>query len=259
MDQSELNTLEGKGFVVIRGAVGSTLVDAALEALERRRAVLTAIEPEAIDQAMQSGFFPMWNASALWRIRELSSLREPFEIIYGTKNLWVSLDRCGYRPAGSDHRGSLKLHWDDDCSRWDFAKVQGVVALSTAERCEGCFVCAPSLYRTYRERGRYVADQLLQGGAVDTLDIELRPGDLLLFDYRLAHGTAVHRGPRVRAVQYLAFVPAGGVAERLRRLQCWETGVWRGRASSQAYRVPDEQAPPLTEAGWRALARVDHD
>lgn len=253
MTGSELSTLEEKGFVVLFGAVPSELREGALEAIHRRIAVLRRTDARLMDQATQSGFFPMWNAAALWQIRATASVRTPFERIYGTGNLWVSLDRCGYRAPRSEHLGCLSLHWDDDPSRWDYADFQGVVALSSVGRFEGCFVCAPSLYRTYREAGSAAANTRLQRGTWDTIEVELHAGDLLVFDYRLAHGTTVHRGDRARVVQYLAFVPTGHAEERLRRVRCWETGMWRGNPMSPAYLLADEAAPTLSNAGWLAL------
>lgn len=246
--------LEERGFFVFRGLANSSHLVAVLDAIEVR---LGRFRDEAVpdmDGVLRSGFFPLWNASPLWRVRELDALRMPFQIAYGTDRLWVSLDRCGYRRPCLDEARRTLLHWDDDRSRCDFALLQGVLAVTRSHRGEGEYICAPDAYRAYRAEGKEKGAAVLNAQRVEYAHVEMDPGDFLVFDYRLAHGNAQHRGGSPRVVQYVTYTPAGDSKERARRIQCWKFGSWWGRLYFPAYSMPDEQEPQLSQTGCMLLA-----
>jgi ectoine hydroxylase-related dioxygenase (phytanoyl-CoA dioxygenase family) len=245
--------IDGCGYCVIRNVVSTPLRQNVLDAIERRRLQLQTRNVPSLDDVYKSAFFPLWNNSALWRIRELAAVRSPFEVIYETSDLWVSLDRCGYRLPGTGFLGGLPLHWDDDATRWDFAMIQGIIAVTPSKRNNGEFVCAPDLYRIRKEKGRKGAEQSLIAKRYKIVSVELNAGDLLLFDYRLPHGTGSHVGHELRVVQYLSFVPEGNEAERATRLRCWRDGEWRGDKKHAAYAISDEREPALSLSGVKAL------
>ncbi len=251
--REQLKQLREDGYCVLRRAASADFVQPVLEQIEKRKEALIRAKVARMDLVLASGFFPIWNASPLWRTRELYKLRRPFEVAYGKSDLWVSLDRCGYKRPGIEEGKWLPIHWDDDPSRHDFSPIQGVLALTRSYAGEGEFFCIPEAYRLYRDAGKDKAIPALNEDRRNRVMVEMDAGDFLLFDYRLAHGTARNNGKSIRAVQYICYVPKGSQRERSRRERCWKFGAWRGRHYFPAYSVPDEQSPLLSDVGRRLL------
>jgi Phytanoyl-CoA dioxygenase (PhyH) len=247
------NQLAEEGYVVVPDVVPTALTDAAVHAIRRRCESLYSLYPDELTAALQRGLFPLWNARELWAIRGFPQVRQLFSALGNAGPMWSSFDRCGYRPEGHPSSQGLPPHWDDDFTRWDFAAFQGVIALLPSIRGDGEFICYPSAYRAYRAQGKTSAERENNSRELSPTHVELPQGAVLIFDYRLLHGTAQHHGSNPRAVQYVTYVPSSGRVERQRRVECWKRGTWRGTTKDPTYTVPDEKRPPLTPDGLMAL------
>jgi hypothetical protein len=251
--------IEEDGFVVLPNVVPQAVADATVDAIDRRRQLLERLNPALLLQALRRGMFPMWNAEEQWVVRGLPSVRDPFVALHRSEHLWSSMDRCGFRPRGLVSPMGLDPHWDDDHDRWDFAAFQGVAALIPSTLGAGEFICWPSAYRAYRDGGRSAAERESSSRTSMRVHVELPLGALLIFDYRLLHATGPHEGTQSRAVQYVSHSPVSGAAERRRRIDCWQRGLWRGDTKDALYELPDQAQPSLSPDGFRALMGDDQE
>jgi hypothetical protein len=88
-----------------------------------------------------------------------------FRDLWGREDLWVTLDRLGYKPP---RREGLDAVWrDDGCVHWDVDLstlplpfgVQGLVALTDAGQAHGTFQCAPGMHANLEEFSKGVTPE----------------------------------------------------------------------------------------------------
>ena len=97
-----------------------------------------------------TGMVEVYNNQALWNNRQQPDIYDAFVDIWGTEQLWVTIDRANLnfpiRP-GFEYKGFI--HWDYDPETRP-QNVQGVLALSDqTDENMGGFQCIPWLYRNY--------------------------------------------------------------------------------------------------------------
>jgi ectoine hydroxylase-related dioxygenase (phytanoyl-CoA dioxygenase family) len=112
----------------------------------------------------------------------------------------------------------MPLHFDLDPREGRHA-YQGVVHLTDVGADDGAFRCVPGVFADLA--GWLARHPDFEPGAWSEPDLEGHPivavparaGDLVVFDSRLLHGNAAHRGSAPRVVQYVAMTPPGFWAE----------------------------------------------
>ena len=97
-----------------------------------------------------TGMIEVYNNQFLWDNRQNQRVYDAFVDIWGTENLWVTIDRANLnfpiRP-GFEYKGFI--HWDYDPETKP-QNVQGVLALCDQDdENMGGFQCIPELFRTY--------------------------------------------------------------------------------------------------------------
>jgi hypothetical protein len=229
------------GYLVVRGAVAPERVDAAREAAQwflghdptlRDRWYFDII-PYANQSNLQRGgtFLEFYQHQALWDVRMDPAVYGVFRDLWGREDLWVTLDRLGYKPP---RREGLDAVWrDDGCVHWDVDLstlplpfgVQGLVALTDAGQAHGTFQCAPGMHANLEEfsEGRGTFEGRHPGAdAFEMVPIDLKAGDLLIWHHGLPHRTGPNLTDEVRLVLYLSMAPARqNEQERLERVRAW--------------------------------------
>ncbi|MFC5720820.1 phytanoyl-CoA dioxygenase family protein [Streptomyces gamaensis] len=182
------------------------------------------------------GFVEAYHHQLLWDSRQTRRVYDAFVDVWDCEELWVTLDRLNLNPPnvgnrdraliGTREKGfDIELHWDVDTSQGvPPQRVQGIIALNdTAPECGG-FQCCPELFRQFDRWKALQPDDrdpirpAVDRGALPVVRPELRAGDLLIFNGLLAHGVAPNTSRQgVRAVQYLAMMPALETHRTLRR------------------------------------------
>ena len=77
-----------------------------------------------------TGMVEVYNHQFLWENRQSEKIYKAFIDIWGTKDLWVTIDRANLNfPLHQDHDYKGFIHWDYDPST-NPQNVQGVLALS---------------------------------------------------------------------------------------------------------------------------------
>jgi hypothetical protein len=117
--------MEEEGYVVIPNAVPSEdladVVDGIWNHMRMDRYTPDSwYEDPNGDKLHRSGFMRQMHTPAMWRVRQSPKIHRAFADLWGTDNLWITMDRCILKPplradrpeygATGDPRGLL--HWD---------------------------------------------------------------------------------------------------------------------------------------------------
>jgi ectoine hydroxylase-related dioxygenase (phytanoyl-CoA dioxygenase family) len=263
------------GYVVVRNAVEPALADAlahlawTFEELDPhdRGTWYPAARTERRKRSLaaNAGMVELYNHPLMWQARQSPRIHDAFADLWGTRALWVSIDRMNFmlpQEPDVDFRGFM--HWDHD-PEGEGDNVQGVLAVTDQrDPAVGGFQCIPELFRDYAawratqppDRDWYRPDV----GAFTPTPVPLARGDLLVFNSRLCHGIRPNvSAAGVRIAQYIAMTPA---QEDDAALRDWRVACWRERRAPSGYSLEGDPrdrerrhgAPaPLSPLGERLL------
>ena len=189
-----------------------------------------------------SGMVEVYNHQYLWDNRQYPRVYDAFVDIWGTEQLWVTIDRANLNvPTRPGHEFKGFIHWDYDPETRP-QNVQGVLALNeqTDEQMGG-FQCVPELYRTYdtwkltqpADRDRFKPD--VRGFTIKK--VKMNAGDLLIFNSTEPHGIRPNTSNKARLAQYIAMMPA---QEDNAELRAWRVSSWRERRAPEGYAFPGD-------------------
>lgn len=177
-----------------------------------------------------TGMLEIYNHQYLWDNRMEPRVYNAFVDIWDREDLWVAIDRANLNPpkrVKGDPNGFI--HWDVDTSLRPLPiGVQGVLSLLEQDREVGGFQCIPELFTHFDE---WVKSQPADRDpmhpditGLTIVNVDLDPGDLLIFNSLLAHGVRPnHSENRVRMAQYISMYPANwdDAADREERVRLW--------------------------------------
>lgn len=222
-----------------------------------------------------TGMVEIYSHQYLWDNRQERRVYDAFVDIWDREDLWVAVDRANLNPPKREpgDPGGF-IHWDVDTSLRPLpVGVQGVLSLVRQDEAIGGFQCVPELFRDF---DAWVKTQPLDRNpmmpditGLRIVNVEMEPGDLLIFNSLLAHGVRPnHSGNRVRMAQYIAMFPAreDNEAEREERIRLWRergtpSGGWPGDPREWEKRHAETaRLTPLGERllglrSWRASTR----
>jgi hypothetical protein len=150
---------------------------------------------------------------ALTPARISPRLLKAFAQIWGTADLWTSLDRVSFNPPvrpGVDFPGP-RLHWDISLAPPVIFQVQGMIYLTDTTAEQGAFEAVAGFHKRI--------DGWLEslGEGVDPRRVDLsagarriaaNAGDLIIWHSALPHGASPNTGDRPRLAQYVTQYPA---------------------------------------------------
>jgi hypothetical protein len=213
-------------------------------------------------QPAPTGMIDVFHHPAQWQMRQHPALVDRLREAVGTDDIWMSVDRLGSKaPSGDSGATSFFLHWDTEPSWAPAARqrglraVQGLLYLSDVSIDDGPFWChLPFNDSDVRD------DHLRRHPLVETpygpllehftepLRLTGRRGDLVLWDYHVAHGSAPHTGTTPRRCAYVTARPAGDDDERLRLVR-----QVRSAAPPDWFPGPPDGERPFED--WTTLGR----
>lgn len=201
------------GYVVLRNAVP----------IEDCRAAEAAIfdylgmdpkNPVSWYDGKHSFWVPLFQHPALNKNRAAPRIQKAFEQLWGTDDLWVTVDRSSLnRPerGNIDISGPSGLHWDVSLALPMPFGVQGILYLCDTVAEQGAFRCVPGFHRRLTpwlealEPGQNPRVQDLE--SLGPVPIAGRAGDFILWHHALPHGSSRNFAHYPRVVQYIKMFP----------------------------------------------------
>ena len=239
------------GYVVVPNAVPQDHLDATIEATFDFLG-MSPDRPEDWYRAplRTNGMAEIYHHPAMWDNRQHPRMHQIFSEIWGTEQLWVSIDRISFKPPPHpdypdyEHQGFI--HWDADTSKLPLNfGVQGVLYLTDTAENQGGFQCIPGIHNQLTNFGvnhpsdyQYVPPDLKQ---LTPQPIPGTAGDLLIWHRALAHGSGHNTSDRPRLAQYISMRPATLTDEEYRQQRI---RLWKSRES------PSSRAFPGDPRGW---------
>lgn len=229
-----------KGYVIVKGAVPK-------ENCDRLAALLWAFDEKDPDdpstwyaperrshvraELNNAGMVEIYNHQFLWDNRMEPRVYDAFVDIWDREDLWVAIDRANLNVPRRDRGGSADgfIHWDVNTALDPPPiGVQGVLSLLPQDGETGGFQCVPYLFEHFddwvktqpADRNPLLPDMT----GLERENIEMEPGDLMIFNSLLAHGVRPNLSEgRVRMAQYISMYPADpdNGAERDERIRLW--------------------------------------
>lgn len=228
-----------KGYVIVRQAVPAVNVERLVDLLwtfdekdpnDSSTWYAAQRREHTMKELNNTGMLEIYNHQYLWDNRMETRVYDAFVDIWDREDLWVTIDRANLNPPKTV-KGNPNgfIHWDVDTSIRPLPiGVQGVVSLKKQDGDVGGFQCVPWLFEHFEE---WVKTQPVNRDPMHpdmtgqmTVNIDMDPGDLLIFNSLLAHGVRPnHSDNRVRMAQYISMHPAefDNEAERLDRIRLW--------------------------------------
>ena len=256
---------EENGYVVVHNAVPPENLKAA------ERAVWDFLEMQSDDPGSwypdpprASIMTEMYQHQVLWDNRQYPRVHQAFAEIWGTEQLWVSIDRASMNPPElPDWKYPGKLHWDTKLEPPIDFWVQGVLYLTDTAANQGAFTCVPGFHRQLEDWLKDLppeADPREQD--LESLGAQPIPGaagDLIIWHTALPHGSSSNTATHPRVAQYITMFPSQGYDEGARnhRLKAWRdrlaglvievTGVttWKLRNEKEHQTAQTAELSPL--------------
>jgi len=212
-----------------------------------------------------TGMIEVYNHQLLWDNRQTQKVYDAFTDIWGTDNLWVTIDRANLNfPIKPGFEYKAFIHWDYDPETKP-QNVQGVLALSDQDPTMGGFQCIPELFRTYdtwkltqpEDRDHFKPD--VTGLQDEIVKVPLEAGDLLIFNSSQPHGIRPNHSDKVRVAQYISMMPA---EEENKEMREWRVNSWKNRVAPDGYAFPGDprgweqtkyETAELTDLGKKIL------
>lgn len=232
-----------RGYVIVRGAVAPEVVQQLEQVLwsfdeKDPKNPETWYEPQRRPHIRPElnnvGMAEIYHHQLMWDTRQTQRVYDAFVDIWDRDDLWVAIDRANINPP-KKIKGNPEgfIHWDVDTTARPLPiGVQGVLSIKKQDIETGGFQAVPYLFEHFHE---WAATQPEDRDPIrpdmtglDRENVDLDPGDLLIFNSLLAHGVRPnHSANRVRMAQYISMFPAEqeNEAERQDRIRQWRDQV----------------------------------
>ncbi|RIV87545.1 phytanoyl-CoA dioxygenase family protein [Aurantiacibacter zhengii] len=209
LDDAQMRLWNENGFVVLPDAIPAEEV-AAVRDLVWAEAGGTPDHTDSWYASREDGIMiSCYQHPALELARRSLRIRKAFAQLWGTANLWVTIDRVGFNPperpdypfAGSD------LHWDVSLARPIPFATQGVLYLTDTAADQGAFRCVPGFHRRidkWLDSLDGTPPRSVDLGA-QQITVPGKAGDLVIWRQDLPHGASPNRAASPRLVQYVNF------------------------------------------------------
>lgn len=201
------------GYVVLRGAVAKEDCQAAESAIWHYLGMDPA-DPETWYDGQHLFWVSLFQHPALKKNRASPRIRKAFEQLWGTGDLWATVDRSSLnRPErnGADISGPSRLHWDVSIAMPIPFGIQGLLYLSDVTAEQGAFRCVPGFHHRLESwlaelpPAQNPREQDLE--SLGPVAIPGSAGDFVLWHHALPHGSSRNRAHYPRVVQYISMFP----------------------------------------------------
>lgn len=214
LDAQALRHWEEHGFVVLCAAITAD------ECAAATAAVYAFIDADAADprtwyaQGERQGIMvQLFQHAALEAARGSLRIHKAFAQLWGTEDLVMTTDRCGFNPPENERFRfpGPHLHWDAVMEPPLGLGIQGILYLTDTPAEQGAFTCVPGFHRGIDDWLRALppgVDPYARIPVEAARPIAGTAGDLILWHHALPHASSANHGVHPRVVQYIAMYPA---------------------------------------------------
>lgn len=154
-----------------------------------------------------------FQAPALEAARRSKRMHKAMAQLWGSADLFVTIDRCGFNPPERvDYQfPGPHLHWDCELTAQLPFATQAILYLTDTLAEQGAFSCVPGFQH---ELGDFLASLPLDANPQDyvpqdrAVPIAGKAGDLIIWHQALPHGSSPNRSSKPRVVQYVNMLAA---------------------------------------------------
>jgi len=145
--------------------------------------------------------------------RRSTRIHKAFAQLWGTADLWVTADRCGFHPPQRDNWPfpGPDLHWDIDFAQPLTFGTQGILYLTDTPAEQGALTLVPGFHHRLSDWLRTVKPgedpQKQDLHALGSVAVGGNAGDMVIWHHALPHGSRPNLGGRPRVVQYINMLP----------------------------------------------------
>ncbi|UPZ15406.1 phytanoyl-CoA dioxygenase family protein [Flavobacterium humidisoli] len=147
------------------------------------------------------------------RNRFSPKVKKAYEQLYGTTNIYKTIDKVSFNPPETDHFTFLgsPLHWDMSLKKPLTYGLQGLFYLTECRENDGAFHCVPGFHNQIDEwLDKLEPHENPREKALKTLHpkpITGDAGDFIIWHNALPHCATPNKGENPRMVQYLTYLP----------------------------------------------------
>lgn len=214
LDAAALAHWDEHGYVVLPHAITADECAAASAAVHAHVAADPADPRTWYAGTLRQGIMvQLFQHEALEAARRSLRIHKAFAQLWGSEDLVMTADRCGFNPPenGHFHFPGPHLHWDAELEPPLGLGIQGILYLTDTPAEQGAFTCIPGFHRGIDDWLRALprgADPYAHIPADQARPIAGAAGDLILWHHALPHASSANRGVRPRIVQYVAMYQA---------------------------------------------------
>jgi Phytanoyl-CoA dioxygenase (PhyH) len=214
LNEADLSFWEENGYVVVANAITRDECRAA-ETAVWESLKMHPQNPETWYQPSTHGIMrQVFHHPALNNARRSARVHKAFAQIWGTADLWMTIDRVSFNPPEREDWmfPGPNLHWDTSLTQPIPLAVSGLVYLTDTEAQQGAFTCVPGFHR------RIDAWLMSLPTATDPRQRDLESlgavpiaggaGDLIIWHKALPHGSRPNKTAQPRIAQYVSMHPA---------------------------------------------------
>lgn len=213
LSAADLEFWRENGYVVLREAVSREDCRAA-ELVIWEHLGMNPDAPESWYGGEHMFWVSLFQHPALNKNRASRRIRKAFEQLWGTDDLWATVDRSSLnRPErnGINISGPSNLHWDVSLAMPMPFGIQGLLYLSDTTAEQGAFRCVPGFHHRLESwlaalpPSQNPREQDLE--SLGAVAIPGAAGDFVLWNHALPHGSGRNRAHYPRIVQYITMFP----------------------------------------------------
>lgn len=211
LSHDDLDHFHKKGYLIIREAISKESCNETVQLITQYLGI-DLEDSSTWYQSHQDRYgimVQLFQHELLEKNRHSPKIREAYECLLKTKNLWVSSDRVGFNPPETAHWKfpGPHLHLDIIPKIPMPFGLQGILYLTDTASNQGALTVVPGFHHQIEDwMMQYPTDQIPLSGVFDHLPTEpiaAHAGDFIIWNHCLPHGSSPNTHTQPRILQYI--------------------------------------------------------
>lgn len=203
------------GYVVLRNVISKE------QCVATQKAIFEFLEMQENEPSSWYKFHPekrglmvtFTNHQTLNANRESYKIQRAYEQLYGTAEIYKTIDKVSFNPPETDQYCFLgsKLHWDVSLNLPIPFGLQGLLYLTDCNDKQGAFHCVPGFHNQIDNWLNHLPDGINPREealkVLNPIPVYGKAGDFIIWHQALPHCATANLGTFPRLVQYLTYLP----------------------------------------------------